>query len=144
VLPFFVEPAVLIISNPGAKQSEFRLFLRMLLGHDYFEVHPFNSASFKVRIADKQTALCLWRALRYCAFDGHYLHCVPWASLIRLDDVDPIQPSPKRLKKDGRVRRKQRKAKAEADRPAAIPAATVIREIPRAVLLEAHARGNIP
>jgi hypothetical protein len=154
VLPFFVAPNVLIISNPsGAKQAEFRAFLTTVLGHNFFEVHPCNQCSFRVRFADKMTSLCVWRALKYCVFKGKLLSAVPMASLVRVADDEPIRPTPKRLRNDGRVVRKHRNrekmqkaaaSRADGSHPAALPMAMAngAPDVPQAVLLEAQALGS--
>jgi hypothetical protein len=153
VLPFFVEATVLIISNPdGAKQAEFRAFLTSLLGHSFFEVHPYDRCFFKVRFADKPTAISLWRALQYSPFRGQFLSVSPMPSLVKATDIGPIRPAPKRLKNDGRVQQKkklrERMQKAAATRtdgnhPAALPMAMLIGtpEVPQAVLLESQTTG---
>jgi hypothetical protein len=153
VLPFFVDATVLIVSNPaGAKQTELRAFFTSLLGHSFFEVHPCDQCSFKVRFADKPTAICVWRALKYCPFKGQFLGCTPMASLVRVADDSPIRPAPKRLKRDGRVRRKQKMrekmqrataTRTDGNCPAALPNAMAVEasEVSQAVPLESRAIG---
>jgi hypothetical protein len=98
VLPFFVEPRVVIVSHlpHDAKQSEFRKFVATLLGHTLFEVHPHTKGSFKVKFADVHTALCVWRALKYCPFDGSFLDCAPVALNVGIAEGERLIPNPRR------------------------------------------------
>jgi hypothetical protein len=155
VLPYFVEVTILRIANPNSvKQVEFRAFLTTLPGHTLFEVHRFDNQSFKVRFADKATALCIWCALKYCPFKDGLFSCVPMASVVRMEGRGPIRPQLKRLKREGRVlrnrktRQQMQKAGDRMDdsRAAALARATVIAEWaeqPRAALLEPLRPGTL-
>jgi hypothetical protein len=144
VLPFFVEPRIVIISNlpNDAKQSEFRKFVAVLLGHTFFEVHPHTKGAFKVKFADAQTALCVWRALKYCAFEDSFLNCVPVALNVRIAEDEKVIPNPRRkTPTTGRVyKRKKEKMRANPQMPAALPIAMAGNgDLPQAVVLELRA-----
>jgi hypothetical protein len=144
VLPFFVEPRIVVISklpNEG-KQSEFRKFIALLLGHTFFEVHPHTKGSFKVKFADIPTAVSVWRALKYCAFEGSFLDCVPVALNVRIAEDERVIPNPRRKKPtSGRVyKRRKEMMKANLQMPAALPIAMAGNgDLPQAVVLELRA-----
>ena len=148
VLPFFVDLRVLIVSNvPNAKQSEFREFISAILGHKYFEVHPYHQpSSFKTRFVDTNTSLCVWRALSYCAFKGAVMTATPLSSLVAIEQVEVLKPIPVHKKRASTSERKRRQRMRNArkiektDLPAVVPMADVIRgvryQLPQAVCLD--------
>jgi hypothetical protein len=130
VLPFFVEPRVLIVSGfCGAKQAEFRNFVIALLGHQYVEIHPYlGENSFKARFADIPTAMCFWRALNYAAFKGMLVSVVALSSLMPIEEVNQLTPRGRR-KNNHRVmehRRNRLKKIEESSVPAVIPRAVLL------------------
>ena len=154
VLPFFVDPKVIIVSDvPDAKQAEFRSFIALLLGHKYFEVHPNHQPnSFRTRFADTSTALCVWRALSYCTFKGRTMRAAALASLVAIEQLGILKPIPVRKKRPTTSERKQRRRMQKArkvekleDLPAVVPMAAVIlsgSELPQAVCLETCSNQN--
>ena len=143
VLPFFVDPKVLIVSNlPDAKQAEFRSFVALLLGHKYFEVHPNPKPnSFKTRFADTNTAFAVWRALNYCAFKGSILTAAPLASLVPIEQLEELKPIPVHKKRENKTQRKRKqriKNAKKVELPAVVPMAAAIlggNQVPQAVCL---------
>jgi hypothetical protein len=146
ILPFHVDPTVLIIGNtPDVKMNEFRTFLTRILGHGWFEIHPNHQPhSFRTRYADVATALCVWRALQYCPLHGHHTTSTVFASLLPLEPNRPVNPKgvhKKRSQTGERCRSGQNRKnlpKNVPTLPAVMPAGLGrgLGELPQAVLIE--------
>ena len=108
ILRYFVDPTIIIISNiHDSTLRNFRSFLTMVVGHSYFEVHPYSPNSFKVRFADVPTSLSVIMALRYMKFNKRLLKCVAFSSTAPFPEKTLLQPFPKRKtiskKKRGKI-----------------------------------------
>lgn len=110
VLPFFVDPTVLIIENvKDTNMNDFRLYIKTVLGHGYFEVHPYSPhGSYKTRFADIPTAISFWRALNYFPINGGFVKCFPISSTSPFPEKEKLVPIPQRKKKINRTERKRR------------------------------------
>lgn len=154
VLPFFVDPTVLIIDKvKDTKLNDFRKYVSIILGHGYFEVHPYSpNGSYKTRFADVSTAISFWRALKYFPINGGFVQCVPISSPSPFPEKGKLTPIPQRKKKVNRTERKRRnrmKTKKAHDEsmPAALPMATCLtgmNQMPQAVLIESQIRSISP
>ena len=155
VLPYFVDPTVLIISQvPKIKLNDFRVYIKSLIGHSYFEVHPYSSGSFKTRFSDMQTAMSVWRALKYVPLNGVIVKCRPPSSISPFPEIGKLVPKPQRKTKTGRAEKKRRKKKQmaaakrlEEELPAALPMAAQLSgkcRLPQAVLIEIQKNSKSP
>ncbi|OHT03407.1 hypothetical protein TRFO_06619 [Tritrichomonas foetus] len=160
VLPYFVDPTVLIVSNVlNAKLNDFRKFITGILGHSYFEVHPYSPRGcFKTRFADISTAVSFWRSLKYFCYNGGFINCCPVFSPSPFPEKGKIVPIPKRKKRAGRVEKKKKMKdrqiqnqisakKLEEEMPAALPMAIMLSgksQMPQAVLIESQKQSKFP
>lgn len=157
VLPFFVDATTLIVEKViNTKLNDFRKIVSSVLGHRFFEVHPYSSGSFKTRFADISTAVSFIRALKYIPINNGYVVCHPVYSPSPFPEKGKLVPIPQRKKKVVR-NEKVRKAKAnktknlkktpEQSLPAAIPMAILLsslNQVPQAVLIESQKASSIP
>ena len=154
VLPFFVDPTVLIVENvKDTKLNDFRKYVNIIIGHGYFEVHPYSpQGSYKTRFADISTAISFWRALKYFPINGNFVKCCPVSSPSPFPEKGKLVPIPQRKKKINKSERKRRnrmKTKKAIDEsiPAAIPMATRLtgmHQMPQAVLIESQKHNMNP
>lgn len=158
VLPFFVDPTVLIVENvKDTKLNDFRIYVKIVVGHGYFEVHPYSPhGSYKIRFADLPNSISFWRALNYFPINGGFVKCYSISSPSPFPEKGKLTPIPQRKKKVNRTERKRRnkmKSKKAVDEsiPAALPAAMLMaprlsgnNQMPQAVLIESKMHNMVP